>query len=68
MTTLIDLFTLLAALGFCVAVMGRALLWRFVDLAEQDVVVGPAAWFTAIIVAWVLSVLVSLRADLLWVS
>ena len=49
-------------------VMGRALLWQFTKLAEQDALYGPATWVFAVLLAWPVSVAVSLWAGLLWVS
>lgn len=65
--TPVDLLPL-AILVLYAVTMGRALLWQLTKLCEQDAVTGSAAWVASIILAWVLVVLVSLQAGLLWVA
>jgi len=62
-----DLLPLTTLVPFAV-VFGRALLWQLAKLSEQDIITGTAAWIAAVIIGLVLSILISLQADLLWMA
>lgn len=63
-----DIYVPLTVLILYGIAMGRALLWRLADLSDFDILLGPIIWIASVFVAWMLVVVVSLQAGLIWMA